>query len=153
MNITEGAELKPAHINSHQCLFCCLHLDYFNQSGLALLCIINDCREAAFVPELAIHCWLQIFSDGLKASIIDQEVLEEGLGLHLECMVINGTLGSCAVGARTDTAGGRWSHDKQAFISEETGLSDPSIFHSLSCWRCAEHVTHSCALVAAYFAP
>lgn len=88
MNITEDAALKPAHINSHQCLFCYLHLDYFNQSGSALLCIIDDCREAAFVPGLAIHCWLQIFSGGPKAAIMDQEVLEEGL--HLECMVING---------------------------------------------------------------
>lgn len=85
MNITE--DMKPAQINSHQCLFCYLDLDYFNQSGSALFCIIDDCREAAFVPEWAIHCWLQIFSGGPKAAIMDQEVLEEGL--DLECMLIN----------------------------------------------------------------
>lgn len=87
MNITEHAELNPGYTNSHQCLFY-LHLDYFNKRGSTHLCILEDCKEAAFVPELMIYCWLQSFSSGPKTATIDQEVLEEGL--RWECMVING---------------------------------------------------------------
>lgn len=58
MNITEDTELEPAQINSHQCLFCCLHIYIWIivTSSSAVLCVIND-REAAFVPEPTIHCW------------------------------------------------------------------------------------------------
>lgn len=132
MNITEDAELKLAHIYSHQCLFCCLYSNYFNQSGSAPplhykwqgSSICSRAGDSLPVTDLLRWPW----GAGRRVAF----------GMYGE----KWSLGGWALGASTDTAGGRWSHDKQAFINEETGLSDPSIFHSLSsCWRCAEHVT------------